>query len=100
MRTIRHTLAGVCCLLGLSAQAAGTDLALPDDVAAFTDRAAACQHWSGVEIGDKSDDMLVERELTHLKCDRLADDAAKLQSKYSGSEPALKAIEAVRALGF
>lgn len=102
MKTLRHPLllASLCCLLTLSAQAAEKDLAVPADVTALTDRAAACQHWAGIEITDQSDDALVEDELTHLKCDSLAADVVKLQHKYAGSETALKAIEAVSVLGF
>lgn len=102
MKTLRHSLllAGFCGLLALSAQATEKDLTLPADVVALADRAAACQRWSGAEIGDQSDDTLVEHQLSRLKCDTLASEAAKLQHKYAGSEPALKAIEAVHALGF
>lgn len=101
-------LASFCCLLALSAQASGNDLAMshetvrevPTEVAALVRRAAACQHWSNVEITDLSDDTLVENELAKLKCGSLAADASTLQRKYAGSEPAQKAIQAVRAQGF
>jgi hypothetical protein len=115
MRALRHTLllAGFCCLLALSAQASGNDLAMsheavshetvqgvPAEVATLADRAAACRHWSNTEITDQSDDALVEGELTHLKCSALPNDLAALQRKYADSEPAQKAIQAVRAQGF
>ena len=73
---------------------------VPAEIAALADRAAACQHWSNTEITDQSDDALVESELTHLKCSALPNDLASLQQKYAGSEPAQKAIQAVRAQGF
>lgn len=102
MKAFSHPLllATFCCLLTLSTQAAEKDQTVPADVVALTDRAAACRHWSGVEITDQSDDALVEDELTSLKCDSLAADVVKLQSKYADSEPALKAISALHALGF
>jgi hypothetical protein len=110
MKAFRHPLllVGFCSLLALSAQASGKDLAMshetvrevPAEVAALADRAAACRRWSSTEITDQSDDALVEKELTTLKCSSLADDAAALQRKYAGSEPAQNAIEAVRAQGF
>jgi hypothetical protein len=101
MKALRHPLllASLCCLLTLSAQAAEKDLAIPADVMALTDRATACQRWAGIEITDQSDDALVEDELTHLKCDSLTVDVAKLRQKYAGSEAALKAIDAVGVLG-
>ncbi len=70
---------------------------VPAEVAALADRAAACRRWSNTEITDQSDDTLVEKELTTLKCSSLPDEVASLQRKYAGSEPAQKAIEAVRA---
>jgi len=73
---------------------------VPAEVAALADRAAACRRWSNTEITDQSDDALVEGELTHLKCSALPNDLAALQQKYAGSEPAQKAIQAVRAQGF
>ena len=110
MKTLCHPLllVGFCSLLALSAQASGKDLAMsqpaaqqvPADVAALADRAAACRHWSSANITDQSDDALVEKELSTLKCSALADDAATLEHKYAGSEPALKALELVRAQGF
>jgi hypothetical protein len=110
MKVLRHPLlvVGFCCLLALSAQAAGNDLAMshetvrevPAEVAAFADRAAACRHWSNTEITDQSDDMLVENELRSLKCSALSNDLTALQQKYADSEPAQKAIQAVRAQGF
>ncbi len=115
MRALRHTLllAGFCSLLALSAQASGNDLAMshetvshetvqavPAEVVALADRAAACQHWSSTEITDESDDMLVEGELRSLKCSALPSDLTALQQKYADSEPAQKAIQAVRAQGF
>jgi hypothetical protein len=103
MKVLRYPIlvvAGLCCLLALSVQAAEKDLTVPDEVGALTDRAAACHRWSGTEITDQSDDALVEGELASLKCGSLAADAEKLQRKYAGSESALKAIAAVRALGF
>jgi hypothetical protein len=110
MKTLRHPLllVGFCCLLALSAQAAPKDLAMsndavqqvPADITALADRAAACRHWSSTDITDQSEDALVEKELSTLKCGALADDAATLEHKYAGSEPALKALELVRAQGF
>jgi hypothetical protein len=110
MKVLRHPLllVGFCSLLALSVQASGKDLAMsqptaqevPAEVAALADRAAACRRWSNTEITDQSDDVLVEKELTTLKCSALADDVASLQHKYAGSEPAQRAIEAVRAQGF
>jgi hypothetical protein len=99
---------GFCSLLALSAQASGKDLAMtqtaaqpvPTDVTALSDRAAACRKWSSANISDQSDDALVEKELSVLKCSALADDTATLEHKYTGSEPALKALELVRAQGF
>lgn len=74
--------------------------AVPAEVAALVTRAAACRKWSNTEITDQSDDALVEGELSHLKCNKLAHDASALQHKYAGSEPAREAIETVRAQGF
>ena len=73
---------------------------VPPDVTAFSDRAAACRKWSSADITDQSEDALVEKELSVLKCSALADDAATLEHKYAGSEPVLKALELVRAQGF
>ena len=100
LRRLLLVVAGLGCLFALSAQAAEKDLAVPDDVAALSDRAAACRRWSSTEITGQSDDALVEDELASLRCGWLAADAEKLQRKYAGSESALKAIAAVRALGF
>jgi hypothetical protein len=110
MRVLRHPLllAGFCCLLALSAQASGNDLAMshetvqtvPAEITALADRATACRRWSNTEITDQSDDALVEGELTHLKCSALPNDLAALQHKYAGSESAQKAIQAVRAQDF
>src|SRR5262245_6171671 len=108
MKSIRSLLfTGVGCLLAWPTLVLADDIVLhndqlrdaPPDVVALARREAGCQHWMNVEITDEESDDLVEHSLSRLRCDSLATDLTALRHKYAQSKPALKALDAARALG-
>ena len=65
---------------------------LPRDIRDFIDRRANCNHWLGEEPYDAERRAEIQFALMALSCADLSKDENSLKSRYSRSEPVLKAL--------
>lgn len=65
----------------------------PKDVASFISRSFGCWHFGGEEAYDAERAKELQAAVEQLKCNRLAEDEAKLRHKYRNNPDILKAID-------
>jgi hypothetical protein len=56
--------------------------AMPRPVAAFVERRADCNHWTGEEPYDAERRAEIERAIRSLRCARIEEDEARMRKRY------------------